>query len=140
MWRNPVVTAVAVLSLALGIGSNTAIFSLIDTVMLEKLPAKNAASLMLLGDGVSGSATEIRQAIKEVAHSLPMVTATRLSELVDHTLAAEELVARLATFFGLLAISLASIGIYGVVSRAVAGRTNEMGIRLAFGARPRQLR
>ena len=58
MRRNPAVSAVAVLSLALGIGANTAIFSLIDAVILEKLPVKNTERLVLLGDGTSSASND----------------------------------------------------------------------------------
>jgi len=85
-------------------------------------------------------AAEVRQAIKEVASTLPVVTVTKLDELVARTLTTEELVAKLAAFFGLLAIVLACIGIYGILSYTVAGRTREIGIRLALGARPGQVR
>jgi hypothetical protein len=46
MWRNRAFTAVAVVSLALGIGANTAIFSLIDTVMLRPLPVRDPGTLV----------------------------------------------------------------------------------------------
>ena len=55
MQRSPGLTIVALLSLALGIGANTAIFTFIDAVMLRSLPVKNPARLVLLGKGeVSG--------------------------------------------------------------------------------------
>src|SRR5258706_7017132 len=48
--RTPVITSVAVLILALGIGANTAIFTLIDAVMLKSLPVANPMELYRLGD------------------------------------------------------------------------------------------
>ncbi len=51
MLRSPVLTAVALISLALGIGANTAIFSLINAVMLRSLPVKEPSQLVLVGDG-----------------------------------------------------------------------------------------
>ena len=51
LLRNPGFTAVAVLSLALGIGANTAVFSFIDTILLRTLPVQNPKELVLLGAG-----------------------------------------------------------------------------------------
>jgi hypothetical protein len=48
--RTPGFTAVAVLTLALGVGANAAIFSLLDTVLLENLPVRDPAGLFLLGN------------------------------------------------------------------------------------------
>ena len=52
MFRSPAITCVALLSLALGIGANTAIFSLMDAVMLKSLPVQHPEQLVLFGDGL----------------------------------------------------------------------------------------
>ena len=58
MLRRPGLTAIALASLALGIGANTAIFSLLDAVMLRSLPVKDPAKLVLLGNAESNGITD----------------------------------------------------------------------------------
>jgi predicted permease len=76
----------------------------------------------------------VRRKIREIDRSLPIDNFDTLTVLVDRRVLQERIVAQLSTFFGVLALLLASVGLYGVLSYAVARRTNEIGIRIAMGA------
>ena len=77
---------------------------------------------------------EVRSAAASVDPNLPFAYQGTLAEQVDRSVASQSLTARLSAFFGFLAVFLASIGIYGLMSYGVAHRTNEIGIRVALGA------
>jgi predicted permease len=78
----------------------------------------------------------IRQAAREVAPVVPPVEIRTMNELMGETLVTERAISRLSGIFGLLALTLAAIGLYGLMSYNVTGRTNEIGIRMSLGAQP----
>ncbi len=82
---------------------------------------------------------QIRSLVAEMDSNLPVFDVKTETERIDGQIFQERLIARLSGFFGALALLLACVGLYGLVSYEVARRTREIGIRAALGANKREL-
>jgi predicted permease len=111
------------------------------TPLMLYLPYRQAARFLgdlcvvvrTAGNPATVSAS-IRQELRDIDPSLPVLKINTIEEQLDDALVQERTVAALAGFLGVLAVLLACLGLYGMISYTVARRTNEIGIRVALGA------
>jgi predicted permease len=84
--------------------------------------------------GASLSISQVRQAMTSVDPNLPVISMSTVREQVAAQFSQQRLIARLTSFFGILSLVLASVGLYGVTAYNAGRRTNEIGVRMALGA------
>jgi ABC-type antimicrobial peptide transport system permease subunit len=92
----------------------------------------------------SGDPSRVVAAIRREAAvldpTIPVTQTLTLADQFDNNIAQERILTMLCTFFGVLAVLLAAIGLYGVMAHAVARRVREIGIRMALGAQAPEVR
>ena len=87
-----------------------------------------------VADGAPAVVSRVREEVQRIDKDLPLLAIQTLADQMNALLSRERLVASLSTLFGVVALLLASVGLYGLMSFSVVQRTGEMGLRMALGA------
>jgi ABC-type antimicrobial peptide transport system permease subunit len=105
---------------------------------LSNKPAQMNFAVRMAGDPTAVLAS-LRTVARKIDVTLPITDVRTLDEQIERRFTQERLFAQLSSCFGGLALALACVGLYGLMSYSVLSRTGEIGIRLALGALPRRI-
>jgi len=133
-WARIVGVVAAIRGTTLEDGSRPSVYYSLTQVPLSPI---RSAAVLVRSPAPAGSA--IREAVRQTNASVPVYDIKSIEERIGETLGIRRVVAALLFIFGAIGLLLATLGIYGVIAQVVSERTQEIGLRMALGARPAQI-